>query len=117
MATYIDLDQCSTGGGGGVDPVGLKDIAQNPIDPATKQKQDEIISALGDNGITNKLLQVDGVGTTTYLGYADPGSLTSGAVWAIKRIIESGSDASITWADGDASFDNIWDNRLALVYA
>lgn len=68
-------------------------------------------------GFGDKLLQVDEVGTTTYLGYAEPGSLTSASVWAIKRIIETGNDVSITWADGNNSFDNIWDNRLALTYS
>ena len=65
----------------------------------------------------NKLLQVDSVGTTTYLGYADAGTLTSGATWAVKRIIETGDDVSITWADGDKGFDNIWNDRLTLTYA
>ena len=36
----------SSGGGGGVDPVGLKNIAGTPIDPATEQKQDNIITQL-----------------------------------------------------------------------
>lgn len=35
------------GGGGGADPVGLKNIAQNPINPATEEKQDDIITAIG----------------------------------------------------------------------
>jgi len=64
----------------------------------------------------NKLLQVDSVGTTTYLGYADSGTITSGSTWAIKKIVETGNDVSITWADGDKSFDNIWDDRLMLTY-
>jgi len=62
-------------------------------------------------------LQVDSVGTTTYLGYADAGSLTSASVWAIKKIDEITNDVSITWADGNTNFDNIWDNRLTLTYA
>jgi len=72
----------------------------------------------GGSSINDKLLQVDSVApNTTYLGYADAGSLTSAVVWAIKRIIETGNDVSITWADGDNSFDNIWDNRLILSYS
>lgn len=65
----------------------------------------------------DKLLQVDSVGSTTYLGYADPGTATSAATWAVKRVIETGPDASITWADGNNSFDNIWNNRLTLTYS
>lgn len=74
----------------------------------------------GGNGSSinpNKLLQVDSVGTTTYLGYADAGSLTSAAVWAVKKIVETGSDVSITWADGNVNYDNVWDNRLTLIYS
>ena len=97
--------------------VGLNNASDVRINPATEEKQDQIISALGDNGINNKLLQVDEVGTTTYLGYADAGTLTSAASWAIKRIVETGNDASITWADGNTSFDNIWDNRASLTYS
>lgn len=77
----------------------------------------EDASGGGGASINEKLLQVDSVGTTTYLGYADAGSLTSASVWAIKRIIETGNDVSITWADGNTDFDNIWDNRLALTYS
>jgi hypothetical protein len=81
-----------------------------------------LIDAVGNINITvgnlaDKLLQVDSVGTTTYLGYADAGSLTSAPLWAIKKIDEVGADVSITWADGNTNFDNIWDNRLSLTYA
>lgn len=71
----------------------------------------------GGGSIDSKLLQVDAVGTTTYVGYAEAGTLTSGATWAIKKIVETGSDVSITWADGNTTFDNIWDNRLTLTYS
>jgi len=70
-----------------------------------------------DLSLNSKLLQVDAVGTTTYIGYASPGSLSSGSVWAIKKIIETGSDASFTWADGNKDLDNIWDDRLSLTYS
>ena len=68
----------------------------------------------------NKLLQVDEVGDTTYIGYAVEGTATTAATWAIKKIVidnTNGCDAAITWADGDKSFDNIWDNRAALSYS
>lgn len=68
-------------------------------------------------GFSGNLLQVDSVGTTTYLGYATAGTVTSSATWAIKRIIETGNDAVITWADGDKDYNNIWDNRLSLSYS
>ena len=53
---------------------------------------------------------------TTYEGMAVPGSATSAAVWRIKRVGTVASDVTVLWADGNANFDNIWDNRLALSY-
>lgn len=68
-------------------------------------------------------MQVDdatvGVGTT-YQGWAAPGALTSAASWRIRRIVDTGAadtDTSITFADGNRNFDNIWDNRAALSYS
>jgi len=55
-----------------------------------------------------------------YIGEAIPGSgATSAAVWRIRRLeflsaIED--DIEQFWADGDADFDNIWDDRAALSY-
>jgi hypothetical protein len=65
--------------------------------------------------LASQLDQVDS--STTYLGEAEPGSATSSAVWRIKKIVETGPDVAITWADGNESFDNIWDNRLSLSYS
>ncbi len=84
------------------------------------QRQIDAINASSGGGTSidnSNLLQVDTVGNTTYVGYAVAGSVTSGSVWAIKKIVESGNDAVITWADGTKDYDNIWDNRLALTYS
>jgi hypothetical protein len=54
--------------------------------------------------------------TVTYIGSADPGSATSGALWQVKKI-DSNNPTSITFADGDALFDNIWDDRASLTYS
>lgn len=66
-------------------------------------------------------IQLDDVSTTgvTYIGKAAIGSSASSAVWQIKKIDETGTpiDMVITWADGNANFDNIWSNRLSLTYA
>lgn len=63
-------------------------------------------------------VRIDGVGGgITYVGKAATGSATSSAVWQIQKITESGADTTIQWADGDNSFDNIWDNRLSLTYS
>ena len=62
-------------------------------------------------------LQLDSVGATTYIGEAIPGTATSAALWRIKRMVETGPDLVITWADGNESFDNVWDNRASLSYS
>lgn len=52
----------------------------------------------------------------TYLGWATPGTTTSSASWKIAKVDES-SDAFITWADGNANYDNVWDDRVSLSYS
>ena len=61
--------------------------------------------------------QLDQVGaSTTYIGEAKPGTIFSAAAWRIKKVVETGPDVTITWADGDSNFDNVWDDRLSLAY-
>jgi len=55
-----------------------------------------------------------------YVGEALPGSTTASASWRIKKIdLNAGtdSDIGIRYADGDSTFDNIWDNHLSLTYS
>lgn len=55
-----------------------------------------------------------------YTGTAPAGSSTASAVWRIKKTtIDSGGegDVTVTWADGNTNFDNVWDNRLSLTYS
>jgi len=53
----------------------------------------------------------------SYVGEASPGEDTDVARWRIKRITETGADIVVDWADGNNSFDNVWDNRLSLDYS
>ena len=73
-------------------------------------------------GLTNTkdrqfALRLDSVGAITYVGEASPSSVESAAVWRIKRLDETGPDLDIVWADGNASFDNVWDDRAILSYS
>ena len=53
-----------------------------------------------------------------YVGEATPGSLTSSAVWRIqKRTYTSNKLTKIEWAEGDARFKKIWDDRASLSYS
>ena len=76
------------------------------------------IKTLVFEGNSQYAIRVDEEGTFTYIGQAEPGSLTSASVWRIKRLDESSyPDITITWADGDDLFDNIWDDRISLSYS
>ncbi len=52
-----------------------------------------------------------------YIGKAATGSLTSDAVWQVKKLTESGTETSILFADGSNTFTNIWDARASLTYS
>ncbi len=55
-------------------------------------------------------------GTVTYVGAANPGTADAAALWQIKKI-DSSSGTTINYADGNALFDNVWDDRAALIYS
>lgn len=65
--------------------------------------------------------KLDDVSTSniTYVGKAAIGSSGASAVWRIMKIDESGTPTtlSITWADSNSNFDNVWDNRTSLTYS
>lgn len=55
---------------------------------------------------------------TTYYGFAAPGASGTAAVWQIKREVETGGTQDVfTFADGNANFDNIWNNRGTYSYS
>ena len=65
----------------------------------------------------NLATRFDDAGSSiSYIGKATIGSATSDPVWQIQKMDETGGDVVITWADGDDSFNNIWDNRSSLTY-
>jgi hypothetical protein len=68
--------------------------------------------------VKNSLLLLDDTSTAnvTYIGQAAIGSDRTQAVWQIKKVDET-SGIVITWADGDANYNNIWDNRTSLTYS
>lgn len=56
------------------------------------------------------------VGTITYIGMAKVGSSEASAVWQCKKI-DTTTGIVITWADGDAQFDNVASDLTALTYS
>jgi hypothetical protein len=56
--------------------------------------------------------------TLAYLGKAYPGAADSAASWQIQKLTFGiDGDVTITWADGNAAFDNVWDDRASLSYS
>lgn len=87
---------------------------------ATSAKQDEIVTAIGNIGgstnYTTRIAEKSDNTNITYIGNAVIGTATSAASWQIKRF-DSTSGLIKLWADGDDSFNNIWDNRESLSYS
>jgi hypothetical protein len=56
--------------------------------------------------------------TFAYLGEAIPGASPAASVWRIQKLVFSvDGDVTTTWAEGNANFDNIWNNRASLTYS
>lgn len=60
-------------------------------------------------GSSTYAIRIDDFTTTnvTYIGKAPIGSAVGSSVWQIQKIDET-TGTVITWADGDANFDNVW---------
>lgn len=67
---------------------------------------------LGDS-MTIKITQVNSI---RYLALAAPGTAESADKWQVRKIDET-SGLRITWADGNASFDNVATDLTALSYS
>ncbi len=95
----------------------IENAAGTVINPATNEKLDEVIAALG--GTTNENILIDETTTAniTYIGYASIGSNEANNVWKIKIVDESTSVTKIKWAAGNDNYDNIWSNRATLSYS
>ena len=65
------------------------------------------------------VLAYDASDNIEYAGWANIATATSAASWRVINLSYDGSNnlTAITWADGNNSFDNIWDNRAALSYS
>lgn len=81
------------------------------------------ILGLGFDGQNAQLLNADNLaikvtvdGSITYVGKAAPGSSQSDAVWQAMKIDET-TGTVITWADGNADYDNTATDLTALSYS
>lgn len=62
-----------------------------------------------------KKITVDG--DDTYVAIAPIGTAQATAGWQARKIAISGNDTTITWADGDASFNNVATDLTLLSYS
>jgi len=68
-------------------------------------------------GIAPNALRYREVGAAIYIGEAPPGTLNSSPAWRIKKILTTGSDFDILWANGTSDFVNVWDDWNSLSYS
>ena len=61
-------------------------------------------------------LKMTTVGSIDYVGEADTGTATSSALWRAKKV-DNTSGIIITWADGNANFDNVATDLTTLTYS
>lgn len=73
----------------------------------------------GGSATPNYATKIDTTSTTDniYIGKAAIGSSGASAVWQIKKLDISTIALDKTWADGDDSFNNVWNNRASLTYS
>lgn len=78
--------------------------------PATESTLAATYAMRGDYDINGNLI---------YLGRASIASATSSALWQLRKLTYdvNGNLVSITWADGDQNYNNVWDNRASYSYS
>lgn len=66
---------------------------------------------------SNYITLLDEQGAVSYVGKANINNPSNLPVWQIRKITQTGTVVSVMYADGNDRFDNVWDNRAALVYS
>lgn len=108
--TEADTAQYPGRTGGTAGTVRTLDTGFTVLEDGTVIQSAQVIKRIDDDSGSTDVI---------YVAAALPSTATSAASWQIKRItLTSGSfPITIEWADGDLSFDNIYDNREALSYS
>ena len=102
-----------------IKPYSQEHILNQSFDRST---QNLIVELLGSDGVTLQRMNADNMavkitesGTSTYIGMSAPGTAESSALWQAYKV-DTSSGTKITWADGNANFDNIASDLTALTY-
>lgn len=95
------------------------DGSRTPVDIWADPTLHRLLVSAVITGTTNYDTKIDDTTTTdvVYIGNAVIGSTGSQAVWQIKKLNTATLALDKTWADGNDSFDNIWNNRASLDYS
>lgn len=104
------------------DRISEQTILEKVYDPTTRTLA---TTSYGFDGTTAQIqtakamaLKVTVSGSITYIGIAKVGTTQATAKWQCKKIDASVSNTTvITWADGDAEFDNVATDLTALTYS
>ncbi len=97
------------------DIVQIADSNKIVINPATKEKQDEMVSSINSLAGASAVRIDEASSTITYVGKAVAGTLDSDSAWQIFKM-DTSSGLEITWPDGESSFTFVWDDRVSLSY-
>ena len=85
------------------------------------QANDAVIVQIVEDANVPYAKRVDFIGDTLiYRAEAVVGSLENAAAWRIRRLtidVNSDDDIKEEWANGNATFDKIWNDRLTLDYS
>jgi hypothetical protein len=116
-ATQADQSGVTDNVGIASDSVGLARQSQLPTSIGQTTMAGSLSVTLASNQTaTVYATKITVSGTTTYVGKAAVGSAQASAVWQCQKIDES-SGTVITWADGNAVFDNVATDLSALTYS
>lgn len=95
-------------------------------DPSSKALKTDLVNSSGETVVddsggvktntTPMATKVTISGSITYVAEAPVGTSQASAAWRCRQIDES-DDTLITWADGDADFDNVATDLTALSYS
>lgn len=68
-------------------------------------------------GLAPSALRFRVVGSATYIGEAPPGTAETSAAWRIRKILTTGSDFDILWANGTSDYVNVWTDWASFTYS
>lgn len=70
------------------------------------------LSRLNSNNLSIRI-EYDGNSNPIYIGIAAPGTLDGASYWQLRKLTFDGNNnvTAIQYADGNSSFNKIWDSR------